>query len=96
VSAAATRENQDTSVRRFEGFQVCGELTFREWMVQSFGVFLKGPVRSILINIGPMETSTTVRRVPEIIDIVPFGPKAVYNFRVIGVSPAGCNVDMSH
>jgi hypothetical protein len=96
VSAAATRENQDASVGGFESIQVCGELTFREWMVQSFGVFLKGPVGSILVYISPMETSATMRRVPKIIDIVSFGPKAVYHFWVIRVSPAGGNVDMSH
>jgi hypothetical protein len=96
VSAAATRENQDAGVGRFEGIQVCSELTFGEWMVQSFGVFLKSPVRSILVYISPMETGTTVRRVTEIIDIVTFGPKAGYHFWVIRVSPTGGYVDMSH
>jgi hypothetical protein len=93
VGTAATREYQDAGVGGFESIQVCGELTFREWMVQSFGVFFKGPVWSILVYISPMETGTTVRRVTEIINIVSFGPKAVYHFGVIGVSPAGGNVD---
>ena len=41
----------------------------------------------VLIHIGPMETSATMRRVTEIINIVSFGPKAVYHFRVIEISP---------
>ena len=64
-------------------------------MMQPFGVFFKSPVGSILVYISPMETGATVRRVPEIIDIVSFGSKAVYHFRVIGVSPAGGNVKES-
>jgi hypothetical protein len=40
-----------------------------------------------------METGTAVWRVAEVVDGEAFGAEALDNFRIIGIPPAGCNVD---
>lgn len=96
VGAAAAREYEDAGVGGLEGLQIGRKLTFGQWMVQSVGVLLEGPIRGVFVDVSPMEADAAVRRIPEIIDSQAFFLEAFDNSFVVWVSPAGGDVDVCH
>ncbi len=62
-------------------------------MSQFFGVLLERPVGGVFVYVGPVETGAAVGRVTEVVDIVVFLAEALDHFGVIGISPAGCDVN---
>ena len=75
MSAAAAGNNKDASVGLLLGLQIRHKLTFSKRMAQSLLVLLEGPIRGIFVHICPVKAVTTVRRIPEIINIMSVLPK---------------------
>lgn len=88
MSAAAAGNNKDASVGLLLGLQIRHKLTFSKRMAQSLLVLLEGPIRGIFVHICSVKAVTTMRRIPEIINIMSILPETTYNLRIILVSPA--------
>ena len=96
VGAAAAGEDEDAGVGPIQGLEVGGELAFGEGVVEAFGVLGEGPGGGVRVDVGPVEAGAAVGRVTEVIDFVARSPEAGDDVGVIGVPPAGCDVDFGH
>ncbi|MBP5558365.1 MAG: hypothetical protein J6X71_01215 [Bacteroidales bacterium] len=65
-------------------------------MVQPFGILLKRPIRGVFVDVGPMEPVPAVRRIPEVIHLIPLLAQTLHHLLIVRIPPAGCNVDLGH
>ena len=93
VGAAAAWENEDAGVGLLQGLQIGRKLAFGKWMVQSFGVLFKRPIRGVFVHVSPMEPIAAMRWITEVIYGETFGLEAFDYILIIWVSPAGGDVD---
>lgn len=93
MGAAAARKNQNAGIHPLQSLNVIGELLLRRRMRQALCVLRKRPIR---VDVRPVETMPTMRRIPEIIDLVAVLPQPPDDFEEIGVALTGCYVDSCH
>ena len=93
VGTAAAGEDEDAGIGLLKGLQIGGELAFGEGVGQAIGILLERPVGGVFVYVGPVEAGAAVGRVAEVVDIVAFLAEALDHFGVIGISPAGCDVN---
>jgi len=96
VGAAPAGEDEDAGVGPAEGVEVGGELALGLGVAEAFAVLVEGPVGGGGVDVGPVEAGAAVGRVAEVVDFVARLAQAPYDFGVVLVSPAGCDVDLCH
>ena len=96
VGAAAAGKDENAGVGPFQGFQVGGELAFRQGVMQTLGILFECPFRGFRVDVGPMETRPAVRRIAEVIHFVTGLAEALHHVGEVRIPPAGGNIDSSH
>lgn len=84
------KEERACRRRQLQRVRIGLELTLGKRMAQPFGILLKRPIRGVLVDVGPMEPLPAVRRIPEVIHLIPLLPQAPDHLLIVRIPPAGC------
>ena len=93
MRGTAARQHQHAGVGPEHGVQIGLEPGLGDRMRKAGDILPDAPLLPPRIHICPMESSPSVRRIPEIINLMPRLPQPPHHLRLIRIPPTACDVD---